>query len=95
MYPTSFDYHKPRSLADAAALLEKDPEARLLAGGRSLLPAMKLRLATPGACRRPGRDQGLAGIQPAGGRDRGVTTHATVASSDVVRSSCALLAETA
>jgi carbon-monoxide dehydrogenase medium subunit len=97
MYPTSFDYHKPRSLADAAALLKKDPEARLLAGGHSLLPAMKLRLATPSALVDLAGIKELAGIQSAGGglRIGALTTHATVASSDVVRSSCALLAETA
>jgi len=97
MYPTSFDYHKPRSLADAAALLAKDPEAKLLAGGHSLLPAMKMRLATPTALVDLAGLKELAGIQAAGGAIQvgALTTHATVAASDVVRSSCPLLAEAA
>lgn len=97
MYPTSFDYHKPRSLADAAALLKKDPEAKLLAGGHSLLPAMKLRLATPTALIDLAGLKELAGIKAAGATLEigALTTHATVAASDVVRSSCALLAEAA
>jgi carbon-monoxide dehydrogenase medium subunit len=97
MYPTSFDYHKPRTLAEAADLLKKDPEAKLLAGGHSLLPAMKLRLATPTALVDLAGIKDLAGIAKAGDAVRigALTTHATVAGSDVVRSSCALLAETA
>jgi carbon-monoxide dehydrogenase medium subunit len=97
MYPTSFEYHKPKSLAEAAALLTKDPEAKLLAGGHSLLPAMKLRLAQPTALVDLSALSELSGIQSAGGALRvgALTTHATVASSDVVRKECALLAETA
>ncbi len=97
MYPTSFDYHRPRSLAEAADLLAKDPEARLLAGGHSLLPAMKLRLAVPTALVDLSGIGELAGIEEAG---RSVvigamTTHAAVAESEVVRSKCPLLAEAA
>lgn len=97
MYPTSFEYHKPKSLAEAAALLTKDPEAKLLAGGHSLLPAMKLRLAQPTALVDLSALRELSGIQSAGGALRigALTTHATVAGSDVVRKECALLAETA
>ena len=48
MIPAGFDYHAPRSVADAIRLLgELGPDARLLAGGHSLLPMMKLRLASP------------------------------------------------
>jgi carbon-monoxide dehydrogenase medium subunit len=48
MYPTPFRYHRARSLEEACALLsELGPEARLLAGGQSLIPLMKLRLASP------------------------------------------------
>ena len=45
MYP--FTYHRPRSLPDALALLAADPEAKLLAGGMTLIPSMKHRLAAP------------------------------------------------
>src|SRR5262245_53859209 len=97
MYPTRFEYHKPKSLAEAAALLAKDPDAKLLAGGHSLLPAMKLRLAQPTALVDLAGLRDLAGIQSAGGALRigALTTHAAVAASDVVRAECALLAETA
>jgi carbon-monoxide dehydrogenase medium subunit len=97
MYPSSFDYHKPRSLAEASDLLKKDADAKLLAGGHSLLPAMKLRLATPTALVDLAGIKELLGIKAAGASLQigALTTHATVAASDVVRSSCPLLAETA
>lgn len=48
MYPRLFSYHRAASLREAAGLLaELGPEARLLAGGQSLIPLMKLRLAAP------------------------------------------------
>jgi carbon-monoxide dehydrogenase medium subunit len=97
MYPSSFDYHKPRTLTEAADLLKKDPEAKLLAGGHSLLPAMKLRLANPTALVDLAGIKELAGITKTGDALRigALTTHAAVAASDVVRSACPLLAETA
>ena len=49
MYPAAFDYHRPSTVQEAVEILQANPEAKLLAGGHSLLPAMKLRLATPGA----------------------------------------------
>ncbi|MBA2454467.1 MAG: xanthine dehydrogenase family protein subunit M [Chloroflexia bacterium] len=49
MYPAAFDYHRPGSVQEAISLLQENPEAKILAGGHSLLPAMKLRLAEPGA----------------------------------------------
>lgn len=48
MYPASFDYHRATSIADAIGRLTANPDAKILAGGYSLIPAMKLRLATPG-----------------------------------------------
>ena len=48
MIPAGFDYHAPRSVTDAVKLLGSlGPDAKLLAGGHSLLPMMKLRLASP------------------------------------------------
>jgi carbon-monoxide dehydrogenase medium subunit len=50
MIPPSFDYHAPRSVGEAIVLLGSlGPDAKLLAGGHSLLPMMKLRFATPSA----------------------------------------------
>jgi aerobic carbon-monoxide dehydrogenase medium subunit len=48
MYPAAFTYHRPETLQEAIVLLQGDPEAKIMAGGHSLLPAMKLRLAEPG-----------------------------------------------
>jgi aerobic carbon-monoxide dehydrogenase medium subunit len=49
MYPAAFDYHRPGSVQDVIQILNDDPEAKIIAGGHSLLPAMKLRLAEPGS----------------------------------------------
>lgn len=48
MYPAAFDYKRPTSVQEAIQALQGDPEAKIIAGGHSLLPAMKLRLAAPG-----------------------------------------------
>jgi carbon-monoxide dehydrogenase medium subunit len=97
MYASSFDYHRPKTLAEATQLLREDAEARALAGGHSLLPAMKLRLAVPRALVDIGGLTELSGIQADGGvlRIGALTTHATLASSDAVRSGCPVLAEAA
>lgn len=47
MYPSSFAYHRAESVADAVSRLEANPDAKILSGGHSLIPAMKLRLAMP------------------------------------------------
>lgn len=48
MFPTPFSYSRPASVADAVSILKNDPDAKVVAGGHSLIPAMKLRLAMPG-----------------------------------------------
>lgn len=48
MFASSFAYHRAESVADAAARLDANPDAKILSGGHSLIPAMKLRLAMPG-----------------------------------------------
>lgn len=58
----AFKYEKPSSVADAVALLGKADDARLLAGGQTLLPAMKLRLAGPGTIIDLAKVPGLSGI---------------------------------
>ena len=47
MIPSSFDYQRPRTLDEAVRLLAQKEDAKVLAGGHSLIPAMKLRLAQP------------------------------------------------
>ena len=67
MIPPSFDYHAPRSVADAIQLLgQLGPDAKLLAGGHSLLPMMKLRFAQPTHLIDLGRIPGLRGITAEG-----------------------------
>ncbi|MEM7034858.1 MAG: FAD binding domain-containing protein, partial [Chloroflexota bacterium] len=47
MYPAKFDYVRASSVQEAVSLLKENEDAKLLAGGHSLIPAMKLRLAQP------------------------------------------------
>ena len=48
MYAVDFDYHRAKTVRDAQQLLQQNPGAKLLAGGHSLLPLLKLRLGQPG-----------------------------------------------
>jgi carbon-monoxide dehydrogenase medium subunit len=67
MIPAAFDYHAPRTLADAVKLLgELGPEAKLLAGGHSLLPMMKMRFALPSHLVDLNRIEALRGIREEG-----------------------------
>ena len=59
MIPGAFDYHRPASLSDAIGLLGKlNSDARIVAGGHSLIPMMKLRLAAPSHLVDLGGDRG-------------------------------------
>jgi aerobic carbon-monoxide dehydrogenase medium subunit len=95
MRPSEFTYHRPGSLDEAVGLL--DGEARPLAGGHSLLPAMKLRLATPPSLVDLSGLTGLDGITLDGDTLRigAMATHADVASSDTVSAAMPVLAEAA
>jgi carbon-monoxide dehydrogenase medium subunit len=97
MYAQSFDYHRPKTLAEAARLLHENAHARVLAGGHSLIPAMKLRVAGPPALVDIGGIAELAGIKAEAGAllIGALTTHATIASAPAVATGCPLLAETA
>lgn len=98
MIPESFEYVAPKSVEEALRLLERHgDEAKLLAGGHSLLPLMKLRLAAPRFVIDLGRIGGLSYIREFGGQVRigAMTTHAAVASSALLHEKCPLLAETA
>ena len=79
----AFDYRKPKTLAEAAQALEANPDARLLAGGMTLIPTLKQRLASPGELIDLGGLPDLAGISvsPAEIAIGAMTTHATVAHS--------------
>jgi carbon-monoxide dehydrogenase medium subunit len=97
MFAAEFDYHRPKSVGEALKLLRKVKGARLLAGGHSLLPAMKLRLASPAALIDISRITKLQGIKKSkkGLKIGAMTTHADVAASDLVRKHCPVLAEAA
>jgi len=97
MIPASFDYHRPTTLDEAVALLTRNEDAKVLAGGHSLLPAMKLRLAQPKTIIDLGRVAGLSYIREQGAviAIGGMTTHFTIESSDLLRLKCPLLPEIA
>ncbi len=97
MYPASFDYYRPKNLKDAVSLLKKKKDAKLLAGGHSLLPAMKLRVSAPAVLIDIGRVKGLSGIKAGKSSVKigALTTHAEVAESRAVAKNCPLLAEAA
>lgn len=95
MYPAPFSYVRVASVAEALAALAEHPDGRFLAGGHSLLPALKLRLAEPSALIDIGRVTELQGITRRGGTLRigSLTTHDQVAGSDAVCAGARLLAE--
>jgi aerobic carbon-monoxide dehydrogenase medium subunit len=95
MRPAEFEYHRPTSVDEAVALL--DEEVRPLAGGHSLLPLLKLRLAMPSALVDLGGIPGLDEISENGdGLSIGaLATHNSVADSELVRDRCPVLAEAA
>ena len=98
MYSTSFEYHRASSVDEALALLSRyADDAKLIAGGHSLLPVMKLRFAQPAHLIDIRRVPELSGITEEGGvvRIGAATTHASVASSGVVRARVPVLAEAA
>src|SRR5712692_2642454 len=98
MYPAQFEYFRPATLDEAVKLLaEQGEDAKVLAGGHSLIPAMKLRLARPRAIIDIGRIAGLSYVRDTGGRLAigAMTTHAEIAASRLLRERCPLLPETA
>jgi carbon-monoxide dehydrogenase medium subunit len=97
MIPAQFDYASPESLKDALTLLAGNPESKVLAGGQSLIPILKLRLAEPGQLIDLGSILDLHFIAETGGviRIGAMTTHQQVETSELLREKCPLLAETA
>ncbi len=98
MIPAPFEYFAPKTLDEALRLLDRHgDEAKLLAGGHSLLPLMKLRLAAPRFVVDIGRVKNLAAIREEGGQlvIGALATHSDIAGSELVRDQCPLLAEVA
>ena len=97
MFATDFDYYRAGSVSEAGQLLHAHPGAKLLAGGHSLIPLLKLRLAAPAAVIDIGRIGELKGITVSGDTLKigSLTTHAELAASAAVRQHAAALAEAA
>ena len=88
MFPANFGYVAARSVEEALQLMAKHgEEGKLLAGGHSLIPAMKLRLQSPQVLIDLGRVPGLSGVRAEGNNlvIGALTVHADVAASDLVR----------
>ena len=97
MYSTDVNYYRATSVADAVKALRKNKDAKLLAGGHSLIPAMKLRVAQPAMLVDIGHIKDLSGISV--GETvitiGALTTHATVAASEELKAACPILHEAA
>lgn len=83
----NFTFHRPATVRQAANLLAKNPEAKILAGGHSLVPVMKQRLAQPSALIDLSKVEGLAGVELKGRSlvIGAMTRHADVANSPVAQ----------
>jgi carbon-monoxide dehydrogenase medium subunit len=98
MYPAKFEYAAPASLEEALELLaDRDDEARVLAGGQSLLPLLKLRFAAPALLVDLGRIPELSAFERRGGALRlgALVRHAELAAAPEVSAPLPLLASTA
>ncbi|MDR7522760.1 MAG: FAD binding domain-containing protein [Armatimonadota bacterium] len=97
MIPAAFDYAAPKTVDEALRLLRRHRDARLMAGGQSLLSLMKLRAATPKMVVDLGRIRGLAYIKETAGTllIGAMTTHEQIASSALVWKRARALAEAA
>ena len=98
MFPASFGYVAARSVEEALQLMAKHGEdGKLLAGGHSLIPAMKLRLQSPGTLIDLGTVPGLRGVKADGNQlvIGALTVHADVAASDLLRKHVPGLADAA
>jgi carbon-monoxide dehydrogenase medium subunit len=96
MIPASFDYVRPSTVDDAvAALAAAGEDGKVLAGGQSLLPLLRLRLAYPSVLVDLGRVDGLRGIRRDGDHlvIGAMTTHHDVVHDPVIREHCPVLAQ--
>src|SRR5947208_12257598 len=95
MYQTT--YHRPSSVDEAAALFAKGKEAKYLAGGHTLIPVMKQRLASPSDVIDLARIKDLVGVETSGDTltIRAATTHSDVATNAEVQKAIPALAHLA
>lgn len=96
MFPSEFEYYRASSVDEAIQLLGAHPDAKIIAGGQSLLPAMKLRLAAPPALVDIGHIDSLRGISVNGGVTIGaLTTYRELEDATNLKSSLPIIAEAA
>lgn len=97
MIPVAFDYERATSIDDAIAKLAAAEGGKVIAGGHSLVPLMKLRLSEPARLIDIARIPGLSGIKESGGRIEigATTTHGEIASSKLLLDKCPMIAEAA
>ena len=97
MIPPAFDYAAPKTLNEAVALLGQNPEAKILAGGHSLVPMMRYRLATPPLLIDINRIEGLSYIREEDIwlKIGAMTREAEIDESELIRMKYPLLADTA
>src|SRR2546421_623833 len=97
MIAAQFDYRRANTLDEALSLLAQNEDAKILAGGHSLIPAMKLRLMQPPLLIDIGRIKDLAYIREEEGQIRigAATTHYQIESSELLKTICPLLPECA
>jgi carbon-monoxide dehydrogenase medium subunit len=89
-----FTYHRPATVAAAAKFMAEEPEAKIIAGGYTLIPVLKQRLARPACLVDISRIPGLAGIATCDGEllIGAMTRHAAIAASPIVTDFCPALA---
>ncbi len=97
MIPAQFDYARANTLDEALDLLAQNEDAKILAGGHSLIPALKFRLMQPPLLIDIGRIKDLSYVREEGGEMRigAMTTHYQIESSDLLKQVCPLLPECA
>ena len=97
MIPSGFEYHAPSSLDEAVKLLAEHEDAKILAGGHSLLPMMKLRFAEPAHLVDINSISELKGVREDGAviRIGAMTTETELIASPVIQEKCPLISDAA
>ena len=97
MYPKAFEYYKPANIEDALSYLQIHQDSKLIAGGQSIIPAMKLRIASPSTLVDIRKLNDLNYVKDEGANIKigSLTTHAQVAESSTIKEKLPILSETA